>query len=175
MSDPMITGLDGPPVESEIAIDMVKRSLPIVPIVVLLTLAIWGWQGAASSGYAIALVLLNFVVAAAMLGWAARISLGVLMGAALFGFLLRLALMSIAVFVVKDAAWVELVPLCLTLVITHLGLLVWETRYVSASLAYPGLKPAQQPESAQQGNTTEELVAEASADHSNSEPNTPQR
>ena len=25
--------------------------------------------------------------------------------------------------------------------ITHLGLLFWETRYVSATLAYPGLKP----------------------------------
>jgi len=42
---------------------------------------------------------------------------------------------------VKDAAWVELWPLGLTLIVTHLGLLLWETRYVSASLAFPGLKP----------------------------------
>ena len=28
-----------------------------------------------------------------------------------------------------------------TLIVTHLGLLIWETRHVSASLAYPGLKP----------------------------------
>jgi len=33
------------------------------------------------------------------------------------------------------------VPLALTIGVTHLGLLIWETRYVSASLAYPGLKP----------------------------------
>jgi len=29
----------------------------------------------------------------------------------------------------------------LTLIVTHLGLLFWELRYVSGSLAYPGLKP----------------------------------
>ena len=43
---------------------------------------------------------------------------------------------------VKDAGWVNLWPLGLSLIITHLGLLIWETRYVSASLAFPGLKPS---------------------------------
>jgi F0F1-type ATP synthase assembly protein I len=141
VSNAMITQLDGPDVEQDIALDMVKRALPVLPVVLLLTFAIWGWHGAASAGVGAGLVLLNFLVAAALLGWAARISLGMLMGAALFGFLIRLALISIAIYVVKDLSWVELVPLCLTLVITHLGLLVWETRYVSASLAFPGLKP----------------------------------
>jgi hypothetical protein len=28
-----------------------------------------------------------------------------------------------------------------TLLVTHLGLLFWELRYVSASLAFPALKP----------------------------------
>jgi len=31
--------------------------------------------------------------------------------------------------------------LLFTVLITHIGLLIWETRYVSMSLAYPGLKP----------------------------------
>jgi len=31
--------------------------------------------------------------------------------------------------------------LAVTILATHLGLLFWELRYVSASLAYPGLKP----------------------------------
>ena len=35
-------------------------------------------------------------------------------------------------------------PLGATLVVSHLGLLLWETRYVSASLAFPGLKPSPQ-------------------------------
>ena len=30
----------------------------------------------------------------------------------------------------------------LTIIVTHLGLLFWELRYVSASLAFPGLKPS---------------------------------
>jgi len=33
------------------------------------------------------------------------------------------------------------IPFAFTLVITHLGLLFWEMRYVSANLAHPGLKP----------------------------------
>jgi hypothetical protein len=64
------------------------------------------------------------------------------MGAVLFGYLLRLGLIFLAVYVVKDAGWVERVPLGFTIIVTHLGLLVWELRYVSATLAYPGLKPA---------------------------------
>ena len=63
------------------------------------------------------------------------------MGAVLFGYLARLALVTVAVLAVKDMAWVELVPLGFTLIITHIGLLVWEARHVSMSLAYPGLKP----------------------------------
>ena len=81
-------------------------------------------------------------VKCALLGWAARISLGLLMGVSLFGFLVRLGLITAAVLLVKDQAWVEPIPLAITLVVAHLGLLFWETRYVSASLAFPGLKPS---------------------------------
>jgi hypothetical protein len=137
----IVTRLDGPPVEQHIAGDMVRRALPIAPVLILVCGAIWGWAGAISSGYAIVLVLLNFVLAASLLAWSARISLGLMMGVALFGYLLRLALIFAAVVLVKDAAWVSMVPLGLTIIVTHLGLLFWETRYVSASLAFPGLKP----------------------------------
>jgi hypothetical protein len=64
-----------------------------------------------------------------------------LMATALIGFVLRAALVAAAVLLVADAGWVARWPLGLTLVVTHLGLLLWETRYVSASLAFPGLKP----------------------------------
>jgi hypothetical protein len=46
-----------------------------------------------------------------------------------------------ALFAVRDQPWVEFVPLGITVLVSHLGLLFWETRYVSASLAFPGLKP----------------------------------
>ena len=64
-----------------------------------------------------------------------------LMVASLGGFALRMGLIVVAVLLVKDAAWISLPALCLTILITHLGLLLWETRYVSASLAFPALKP----------------------------------
>lgn len=135
------TRLDGPAVEQEVAHDMIRRALPAVPVVLGLAALGWGVDGAASAGFAVALVCANFALAAALLAWAARISLGMLMTAALVGYLLRLGLVSAAVLGVRTQPWVELWPLGLTIVVTHLGLLFWETRYVSASLAFPGLKP----------------------------------
>ena len=131
-----------PPVERLVAADMIRRSLPALPVLVALAALGWGMAGALSASFAIALVLLNFIVSAVALAWAAPRSLVALMAVALFGFLIRLGLIAAAVLLVKDAGWVELVPLGFTLVVTHLGLLIWEARHVSASLAFPGLKPA---------------------------------
>jgi hypothetical protein len=137
----IVTRDDGPPVEQQIATDMIRRALPVAPVLLVLAAIPWGLHGALSAGFAIAVVLVNFALAAALLAWTARISLALMMGAALGGYLLRLILISAAVLLVKDMAWVELWPLGLTLIVTHLGLLLWETKYVSASLAFPGLKP----------------------------------
>ena len=131
----------GPAPEPMLVRDMARRALVGAPILVLAATATWGADGAASSAYGIAIVVANLVLAAWMLSTAARISYGLLMGAALFGFALRLALVAAAVLPVKDAGWVEPLALGLTLVATHLGLLFWELRYVSTSLAHPGLKP----------------------------------
>lgn len=136
------TGEMGPAPEPMVAKDMVRRSLPFIPVLLVAAAALWGTDGVASAAYAIAIVLVNLVLAAFMLSAAARISYAFLMGAALFGFLLRLGLVSIAVLAVKDASWVEPVALGLTLIVTHLALLLWELRHVSISLAYPGLKPS---------------------------------
>jgi hypothetical protein len=144
MGEALTTRLDGPAVETDIARDMIRRSLPALPVLLLLSAAGWGADGAASAAYATALVLVNFLVSAALLAWTARVSLALMMAAALFGYLVRLGLISLAVLLVKDQAWVELVPLGLTIILTHLGLLFWELRYVSASLAFPGLKPTKE-------------------------------
>ena len=132
----------GPAPEREVARDLVKRGLMVLPVAVGLAALSWGAAGAASVAFAAGLVLANFLLAAALLSWAARISLGMLMGVSLFGFVLRLALIAGAVLLVKDQPWVEPVPLGVTLVVAHLGLLFWETKFVSASLAFPGLKPS---------------------------------
>lgn len=131
----------GPAVEAQVAGDMARRMLPVLPVLVLVGGLIWGWDGAASAGFAVVLVLANLALSAALLGWAARISLSLLMVAALGGFALRLFLLTAVVWAVKDQPWVDITALGLTLIVTHLGLLVWETRHVSASLAYPALKP----------------------------------
>ena len=141
MTSPVFTADDGPAVEAQVASDMAKRSLPALPVLVLVAGLIWGLDGAASAAFAVALVLANLALSAAMLGRAARISLALLMGAALGGFILRLMLLTAIVWAVKDQAWVDITALGFTLIVTHLGLLIWETRHVSASLAYPALKP----------------------------------
>lgn len=130
-----------PAVEQQVANDMIRRSLPVLPVLVLIAAAIWGVDGGISAAYAIALVLANFLLSAALLAWAARIGVAVLMAAALGGFLVRLGLLTVAVLAVKDRSWVSMVPLGLTLIVTHLGLLIWEARHVSLSLAYPAVKP----------------------------------
>lgn len=134
----------GPAPERQVALDLLKRGAVALPIALLVGLIGWGPSGAASVGFAAALVLANFWVAALLLGWAARVSYGLLMGVALFGFLIRMGLIAAAVLAVSGQGWVEPVPLGVTLVVTHLGLLFWETRFVSASLAFPGLKPSHQ-------------------------------
>ncbi len=142
MSTPVVTRLDGPAPERQVSRDMAKKGLLGAPVLVAVCGAVWGLDGVWSSLFGIALVLLNFLLAAALITVTARISLGLMMGAVLGGYLIRLGLIFLAVFLVHDASWISLIALGLTIIITHLGLLLWELRYVSASLAFPGLKPA---------------------------------
>ncbi len=128
-------------VERQVVSDMIRRSLPVMPAIIVVAGLIWGVDGALSAGFAILLVFMNFALSAALLSWASRISFVAVAAVAMVGFVLRLGLITVIVLAVKDQSWVSLVPLGLTLIITHLGLLVWETRHVSASLAFPGLKP----------------------------------
>lgn len=132
----------GPAVEREVATDMIRRALPALPLLPIVAGLIWGLDGAYSAAFAIGLVIVNFLVAATLSTWAARISLGLLVTAAVGGFVVRLALITVAVLLVKDQPWVSMLPLGLTLIVTHLGLLIWETRYLSMSLAFPTVKPS---------------------------------
>jgi hypothetical protein len=137
----MATRDTGPATEVAVSTDMVKRGLVVAPVMIAACLVIWGLDGALSSAYGIVIVLANFALAARLISFTAPISLGLMMGAILFGYLLRLGLIFFAVWVVRDAAWISFPALGATIIITHLGLLVWELKYVAISLAYPGLKP----------------------------------
>ena len=136
-----VTRLDGEPVEVAVTTDMVKRGLWVAPVIIAICALVWGSAGAWSAAFAIGLVLVNFAMSAVLISTTAKISLGLMMGATLFGYLIRLGLIMLAVLLVKDAGWISLPALGATIIVTHLGLLLWELKYVAISLAYPGLKP----------------------------------
>jgi len=138
---PMTTRLDGAAPEVEISRDMIRRGLIVAPVLIAICGVIWGMDGVWSAAYGVAIILINFAIAAGLIAFTARISLGLMMGAILFGYLVRLGLVLLAFVLVKDAGWISRPALGLTVIVTHLGLLVWELKYVAASLAFPGLKP----------------------------------
>ncbi len=142
ISNPLTQRLDGPAPVMEVAKDLVRRIAMTAPIFIVVGAVFWQTQGAASVAYALAIVTVNFVLAASLLAWAGRISFAAMGGAAMFGFLIRLGLIFVAVLLVKDASWIDMLPLGLTLIVAHLGILFWEMRYISGTLAHPGLKPS---------------------------------
>lgn len=128
-------------VETDLATDMVKRAIPIAPAIVLVAALLGGSRGAWSALLAVAVVVVNFLLAAVSLSWAARTSPVALMAMALGGFLVRMMLVTGVVLAVRHASWINLSVLAITILVTQLGLLFWETKYVGASLAFPGVKP----------------------------------
>ena len=133
-----------PAVERDIAFDLVKHGLLLAPVVVLIAGLISGWDGTYSAAIAFGIVCLNFtnfLLAALIVGRAAKISPVAVGGAALGGYVVRLALILVALVLLRHVSWIVLPWLGFTLVGAHLGLLFWETRYISLQLAAPGLRP----------------------------------
>lgn len=131
-----------PEVEKMVVSDMVRRALPLAPVLLLVAALFWGLDGLLSSAYGFALAIGNLALSAALLSWAARRPPSFLMGVALGGYLLRLGVLTLALAAVRHSSWVEMLPLGVTILVTHLGLLWWETRHLSMSLAFPALKPS---------------------------------
>jgi len=134
--------LEGPAPEVMVSNDLVRRGVIASPVLIAVCAVIWGGDGAWSCAYAIGIVLANFALAAGSIALSARISLGLMMATVLFGYLVRLGLMFLAVYLVKDAGWISLPALGATIIVTHLGLLIWELKYVALTLSSPGLKTA---------------------------------
>ncbi len=130
-----------PAIERDIAVDMVKRGLLVSPLVVLVVGLFRGWEGAASAAIALGIVFANFLAAAFIVSWAARVSPTAAGAAALVGYVVRLAVIVLALFVFHNVSWIDFTTLGITLVAAHLGLLTWEAKHITLSLAAPGLKP----------------------------------
>ena len=134
--------LEGPAPVMDVARDLARRTALVAPALIVIGAIFWQTAGAASVAYGLAIVIVNFMLAAWLLAWGGRISIAAMGAAAMFGFLLRLGLIFLAVLLVKDAEWVNMLPLGLTLIVAHLGILFWEMRYIGGTLAHPGLKPS---------------------------------
>lgn len=134
--------------ELEIAADLARRSIWVVPVALFGGAIGWGMNGVASAGIGVALAVANLVAAAFLITRSVRVSPNALMVGALGGFLVRLSLLTGIAVLLRRLSWIEDIPLLFTVFLTHLVLLVWETRYVQLSLAHPGLKPRVAPRKA---------------------------
>lgn len=128
--------------QAEIVLDMARRGLMISPVLVAAGAIGWGTKGALSVLLALALVLVNFAASAAVVRKINDLPPSFVMMFVLGGFLVRMVFVVGVMVLAGHVSWVSKVPLGLAIVATHLGLLVWETRHLSMSLAYPGLKPS---------------------------------
>ena len=131
-----------PLVEREVALDIVKRGLIVSPAILLVAGLFAGWSGVISAAIGLGIVLINFLAAAAIMTRAAKSGATAIGAAALAGYVARLAVILVALVVLRHQPWIDLPTLGFVIVGTHLGLLVWEMKYVSLTLAAPGLKPA---------------------------------
>ncbi|MEZ5170733.1 MAG: ATP synthase subunit I [Acidimicrobiia bacterium] len=135
-----LAGQDAP--ETEIALDMATHALWVAPAVLVVSGLFAGWGGVLGAAAALVLVAVNFLLAAALMRWAARISPEMLAATALGGYVVRLGLITVVGLGLRQVDAVDFLTFGVVLVATHIGLLVWELRSVSLSLAAPGLRPA---------------------------------
>jgi hypothetical protein len=131
--------------EAEIVSDMLRRTAPSLPILIVAIGAFWGWDGIWSAALGVVIVLINYALTAVIMSVTGRKSPSALMAGVLVGYAIRMGLVVLALYYAKHSSWAEIVPLGITLVITHVGLLLWEQRHISATLAFPGLKPTSLP------------------------------
>jgi hypothetical protein len=127
--------------EREVARDLARRVLLVAPLAIAVA-ALWsGAEGAVSAAIGLVLVATNFLVSARAISWTARRSPGAVMGVVLASDLARMAVLFAIAIALGELSWIDLPVLVITIAVVHLSLLAWETRFVSLSLAAPGLKP----------------------------------
>jgi hypothetical protein len=129
--------------EREVALDLVRHGALIAPAIILVSGLVSGWAGAASAAIGLAIVMLNFSASAFIISRASRSgSPGAVGAAAMGGYVARLLVILLALLLLSHVSWINMLVLGLVLVGSHLGLLFWETKYVSLTLGAPGLRPA---------------------------------
>jgi hypothetical protein len=128
-----------PAVERQVAVDLARRAALIAPAVLLVAFVVSGVDGLTGAALALVLVACNFLAGAYSLQWAGRRGPKALALVAVAGFLVRMAVVLGVIVLVQDV--VDVAWLLGVLVVSHVGLLIWESRHLSLSLGAPGLKP----------------------------------
>lgn len=118
-------------VESALAREMVLRSVYLGPVVVLAFWILRGWTGAWSAAIGVLVVVLNFLLAGAILSISARISLQAYHAAALIGFFLRLGLLVGTMYLIVAVVEVDRLAFGIAAVVSYLTLLVLEAIAIS--------------------------------------------
>jgi hypothetical protein len=130
--------------EGQVAGDLVRRVLIVSPAVLVVAALVSGVDGVLSAAIGLVLVSLNFLASAKLITYTARRSPGAVMGVVLGGYIVRLGLLFGIALALDTISWIDIGVLLLTVAVVHLALLTWESRHVSLSLGYPGLKPGRQ-------------------------------
>jgi hypothetical protein len=113
-------------VESVVARHMVARAVWVGPPLILLFALTGGWVGAWSAALGMAAVIVNFLLAGAVLSISARISLAAYHAAALFGFFLRLGLLVLTILLIARFVPIDRLAFGISMVVSYLVLLTWE-------------------------------------------------
>jgi hypothetical protein len=128
--------------ERDIAFDLLRHGLLVAPLGVALGAWAAGWAGAVGVALGVGVVCFNFLVAGALQSWAAtKGSPGLLGGTVLGSLVLRFVVVIVALVLAGHASFLNLTCFGLAVVVSHLGLLIWEAKSVRLQLAFPGLKP----------------------------------
>ncbi|HEU4320255.1 MAG TPA: ATP synthase subunit I [Acidimicrobiia bacterium] len=110
-------------VEMTMARHTVWRAIYVGPVLIALFWLIRGWDGAWSAAVGVAVVVVNFLLAGAILSISARISLSAYHAAALLGFFLRLGLLTLTMLLIAEFAPIDRLAFGITAVVTYLVLI----------------------------------------------------
>jgi hypothetical protein len=128
--------------ERDIARGLVKHGLLVAPFAVAFGALVRGRAGAVAVAAALAVVLLNYLIAGTAQSWAAtKDSPGLLGGTVLVSLIMRFVVVIVALSLLRNRSFLDYSTFGIAIVVSHLGLLAWEAKSVQLSLAFPGLKP----------------------------------
>ena len=113
-------------VESVLARHTVARAVYVAPILIAIFWLTRGWDGAWSSALGVAIVVVNFLLAGAIMSISAKISLAAYHAAALFGFFIRLGLLILTMLLIASIVPIDRLAFGVTAVVAYLVLLSWE-------------------------------------------------